>query len=135
MEQTLPKDQFLTFHFHLRNLHSGYFYEYEYYIPCLPWNIHIPKACFSVFKFAVIPSLICLHISLLKEFCNDQNFGTQILKYFRADGACRQVAAALFEIKDFEKTSSTDGPNLWIRRSGGVCGPAPVAQLRLSPVK
>ena len=72
---------------------------------------------------------------LLELVCHTVNVVTKILKYFRADGACRHVAAALFEIEDFGKTSCTGGPNQWVRRSSGVCGPVPVAELKLSPVK
>ena len=36
--------------------------------------------------------------------------------YFRADGACRDVAAALYEFEAFERKSCTDGENQWKKR-------------------
>ena len=35
----------------------------------------------------------------------------------RSDGACRHVAACLYEIEAFERKSCTEGPVRWKRRS------------------
>jgi len=36
---------------------------------------------------------------------------------YRADGACRHTAAALYAIEDHDVKSVTDGPAVWVRRS------------------
>ena len=35
----------------------------------------------------------------------------------RSDGACRHIAAALYEIEAFEKKSVTDGPSQWAKKA------------------
>lgn len=36
---------------------------------------------------------------------------------YRADGACRHTAAALYAIEDHDVKSVTDGPAVWVRRN------------------
>ncbi|XP_070545636.1 uncharacterized protein [Ptychodera flava] len=48
-----------------------------------------------------------------------------------ADGACRHVAAALYEVESFEKSSVTDGPCLWKRRPMEHDQPVPIKRLKI----
>ncbi|XP_067686978.1 uncharacterized protein [Haliotis asinina] len=49
-----------------------------------------------------------------------------------SDGACRHIAATLFDIKAFEKKSITDGPSLWTKRPHDE--PVPLAHLKVKKI-
>ena len=55
--------------------------------------------------------------------------------YYRADGACRHVAAALYELEAFEKKSCTEGENRWAKRPRHHDVPVPVRQLTVVKAK
>lgn len=52
-----------------------------------------------------------------------------------ADGACRHVAAALYELEAFEKKSCTEGDNEWVKRPRHHDIPVPIRQLTVAKVK
>ncbi|KAJ8306107.1 hypothetical protein KUTeg_016652 [Tegillarca granosa] len=50
-----------------------------------------------------------------------------------ADGACRHIAAAFYELEAFDKVSCTEGENLWMKRP--TCHDIPLPMTSLSVVK
>lgn len=59
----------------------------------------------------------------------------QIYIFFSADGACRHVAAALYELEAFEKKSCKEGDNEWVKRPRHHDIPVPIRQLTVAKVK
>ncbi|XP_067652387.1 uncharacterized protein [Haliotis asinina] len=51
-----------------------------------------------------------------------------------SDGACRHIAATLFDIEAFEKKSITDGPSLWTKRPRPHDEPVPLAHLKVKKI-
>ena len=62
-------------------------------------------------------------------------FYTLFLLCFRADGACRHLAAALYELEAFEVKSCTDGDNQWMKRPRHHDVPVPVRHLHVVRAK
>ena len=54
---------------------------------------------------------------------------------YRADGACRHVAASLYELEAFEKKSCTEGDNQWMKRPRHHDIPVPVRNLSVVKAK
>ncbi|XP_060084278.1 uncharacterized protein LOC132563554 [Ylistrum balloti] len=52
-----------------------------------------------------------------------------------ADGACRHVSAALYELENFEQKSVTDGENQWAKRPHLHDNPVPVKKLKVVKAK
>lgn len=52
-----------------------------------------------------------------------------------SDGACRHVAAALYELEAFEKKSCTEGANQWMKRPRHHDIPVPIRQLTVVKAK
>ncbi|XP_046567599.1 uncharacterized protein LOC124275939 [Haliotis rubra] len=51
-----------------------------------------------------------------------------------SDGACRHIAATLFDIEAFEKKSVTDGPSLWTKRPSSHDEPVPLGHLKVKKI-
>ena len=52
-----------------------------------------------------------------------------------ADGACRHIAAVLYEIEAFDEKSSTDGENRWMKRPRCHECPVPIKRLKIVKAK
>ncbi|XP_056005447.1 uncharacterized protein LOC125652255 [Ostrea edulis] len=52
-----------------------------------------------------------------------------------ADGACRHIAAVLYEIEAYDEKSSTDGENKWIKRPRHHDCPVPIKRLKIMKAK
>ena len=55
--------------------------------------------------------------------------------FYRADGACRHMAATLYELEAFEKSSCTDGENQWMKRPRHHDIPVPICHLTIVKAK
>ncbi|XP_046561709.1 uncharacterized protein LOC124270720 [Haliotis rubra] len=66
--------------------------------------------------------------------CLETNSVHVFFTYFRSDGACRHIAATLFDIEAFEKKSVTDGPSLWTKRPRSHDEPVPLRHLKVKKI-
>ena len=58
-----------------------------------------------------------------------------VFPWYSADGACRHIAAVLYEIEAFDEKSSTDGENRWMKRPRYHDCPVPIKRLKIVKAK
>lgn len=65
------------------------------------------------------------------QYCSFKNI------IYRSDGACRHVAASLYEVESYQNSvkSVTDGPVQWAKRARASDEPEPVSSLAIRSVK